>query len=218
MLVSNRGGADFTVKQVKLEGFTETVACTLTANGGPRRRARRWPQCGSGRSARRHTRQQCSGRPIRRARHRPGRRPRRAGAGRGRGAPADDPAVSVFRRNQVAGCSMTASIPPAARITEPYWHREGEAGRYTFDADAPFGLPQRPTPFLAQVTLALASGEEISAAFPIEYRYEGDIFSGEKRSELLVVPAFSVRVTPEVLIVPSSRTPAGVATRRFASP
>ena len=47
-----------------------------------------------------------------------------------------------------------AAIPADARVTEPYWHRAGEAGRYTFDDDAPFGLPFRPTPFYVQVTLA----------------------------------------------------------------
>ena len=30
----------------------------------------------------------------------------------------------------------------------------------------------------------------------MQYRYEGNIFSGEKRTELLVVPALSVRVSP----------------------
>ena len=40
---------------------------------------------------------------------------------------------------------------------------------------------------------------------PVQYRYEGNIFSGEKRSELLVVPAFSVRVSPEIAIVPVGR-------------
>ncbi len=40
------------------------------------------------------------------------------------------------------------------------------------------------------------------AALPVQYRYEGDIFSGEKRSALLVVPALSVRVSPGVAIVP----------------
>ena len=41
-------------------------------------------------------------------------------------------------------------IPANARTTEPYWTREGEAGRYVFDDDAPFGLPFRPTPFHAR--------------------------------------------------------------------
>ena len=88
-------------------------------------------------------------------------------------------------------------------MSEPYWHRKGEDGRYTFDADAPFGLPMRPSPFYVQVTLALPGGEEVIEGLPVQHRYEGDIFSGEKRSELLVVPAFSVRVTPQVAIVPA---------------
>ena len=95
-------------------------------------------------------------------------------------------------------------------MSEPYWHRQGEAGRYTFDADAPFGLPFRPTPFYAQVTFGfpgVAGGqavEEVIDGLPVQYRYEGDIFSGEKRSELLVVPALSVRVSPDVAIVPAA--------------
>ena len=116
--------------------------------------------------------------------------------------------------------SRRSTIPAAARVSEPYWHRKGEAGRYTFDADAPFGLPMRPTPFYVQVTLSLPGGEEVIQGLPVQHRYEGDIFSGEKRSELLVVPAFSVRVTPQVAIVPESsiRSTAGPAagTRRAA--
>ena len=91
-----------------------------------------------------------------------------------------------------------------ARTTEPYWHREGEAGRYTFDADAPFGLPYRPTPFYVQVTLTFAGGDEVINGLPVQYRYQGDMFSGEKRSDLLVVPALSVRVSPEIVILPAS--------------
>ena len=95
-------------------------------------------------------------------------------------------------------------IPASARPSEPYWHRKGEAGRYTFDADAPFGLPYRPTPFTMQITFAVAGGgEEIVDNLPVQYRYEGNIFSGEKRTELLVVPALSVRVSPEVAIIPT---------------
>ena len=123
--------------------------------------------------------------------------------GRGGGA-APGPPISVIGKNQVARCDPDATIPVNARVTEPYWHREGEAGRYTFDDDAPFGLPLRPTPFQVQLTLALAGGEELIETLPIEHRYQGDVFSGEKRSALLVVPAFSLRVSPEVAIVPSA--------------
>ena len=90
-----------------------------------------------------------------------------------------------------------------ARLANRTGIAQGEAGRYTFDDDAPFGLPYRPTPFYVQVTLSLGPNtSEVFAALPVQFRYEGDIFSGEKRSDLLVVPALSVRVSPEVAIVP----------------
>jgi hypothetical protein len=127
------------------------------------------------------------------------------GGGRGRGAnlPPALPMPSV-RKDQVAHCEPTLTIPANARIEEPYWHRKGEAGRYTFDADAPFGLPMRPTPYYVQVTLGMPGGEEVIDGLPVQHRYEGNIFSGEKRTELLVVPAFSVRVSPQVAIVPAA--------------
>ena len=125
------------------------------------------------------------------------------GGGRGgRGAAPAGPAISTFKKDQVGRCEPTLKIPATARTTEPYWHRDGDAGRYTFDADAPFGLPYRPTPFYVQATLGFAGGEEVIAGLPVQYRYEGNIFSGEKRSELLVVPALSVRVSPDVAIFP----------------
>ncbi len=126
--------------------------------------------------------------------------------GRGGAAAAPPPQViSTVRKDVVARCEAGLKIPADARVTEPYWHRQGEAGRYTFDADAPFGLPYRPTPFTMQVRLALEGGgaDEIVETLPVQYRYEGNIFSGEKRTELLVVPAFSVRVSPEVAIIPT---------------
>jgi len=126
-----------------------------------------------------------------------------AGRGRGAGAPPAQPMPSVGR-NQVAHCEPTLTIPASSRPTEPYWHREGQAGRYTFDGDAPFGLPMRPSPFYVQVMLGLPGGEEVIEGMPVQYRYEGNIFSGEKRTELLVVPALSVRVTPEVAIIPAA--------------
>jgi LmbE family N-acetylglucosaminyl deacetylase len=123
--------------------------------------------------------------------------------GRGGSAPPSQPMSSV-PKNQVAHCEPSLTIPASAKVTEPYWHRDGQAGRYTFDDDAPFGLPMRPTPFYVQVTLGLTGGEEVIAGMPVQYRYEGSIFSGEKRSDLLVVPALSVRVTPEVAIIPAA--------------
>src|SRR5262249_61058828 len=113
----------------------------------------------------------------------------------------------------IARCESTRKIPANARVTEPYWHRKGEAGRYTFDADAPFGLPYRPTPFKVRMTLVFPIGggsqwsqlsEDVIDELPVQHRYEGNIFSGEKRMDLLVAPALSVRVIPEIAIVPAA--------------
>jgi LmbE family N-acetylglucosaminyl deacetylase len=125
------------------------------------------------------------------------------GRGRGGAAAAPAAAMSTIKKDQAAHCEPSLTIPAKARFTEPYWHRKNYEGRYTFDADAPFGLPFRPTPFYVQVTLALPGGVEVIDGLPVQERYQGNIFSGEKRTELLVVPALSVRVSPEVAIVPA---------------
>ncbi|MPZ20535.1 MAG: hypothetical protein GEV06_21865 [Luteitalea sp.] len=98
-------------------------------------------------------------------------------------------------------CDVEARVPDEARETTQYWKQLPDAARYEFADDAPFGVPFRPTPFRAGVTLAVGD-EDIQVDVPIEHRYEGDNFSGEKRSELLVVPALSVRVTPSIALVP----------------
>ena len=139
------------------------------------------------------------------------------GRGRRRAAGAGRRQSPSLKKDQVGRCEPTLTVPVTARTTEPYWHREGEAGRYTFDADAPFGLPYRPTPFYVQVTLAFAGGDEVINGLPVQYRYQGDIFSGEKRSDLLVVPALSVRVSPEIVILPASSAPSAGARARHAA-
>ena len=142
--------------------------------------------------------------------------------GSGRGGQQAPPAqpLSTLKTNQVAQCAPSMTVPASSRSTEPYWHRAGDAGRYTFDADAPFGLPYRPTPFRTQVTLTIGSGADaidVVDAGPVQFRYEGNIFRGEKRSEVLVVPAASVRVSPEVAIIPASSTRAPRATTTAAT-
>ncbi len=70
----------------------------------------------------------------------------------------------------------------------------------------PFGAPFRPTPF--RVTFHLkAGGADLSENLPIKYRYVEDPFTGEKRMELNVVPAFSVRMTSPLAVIPESASP-----------
>ena len=115
----------------------------------------------------------------------------------------DIAAGGIFR------CESAVRIPANATFTTPYWHPLPDTARYEFDADAPFGAPFAPTPFRLRLQLVIDS-VEVTLDRPVLYRYQGNIFSGEKRMQLLVVPRFSVNVSPSIAIVPLARaaTPA----------
>lgn len=99
-------------------------------------------------------------------------------------------------------CSTTAiTIPADAKLTDVHWRRLPDAARYEFRKDAPFGAPFVPSPFRARITLDL-SGAEVVLDQPFEHRYEANLFSGEKRMELAVVPQLAVALEPEIAIVP----------------
>jgi LmbE family N-acetylglucosaminyl deacetylase len=100
-------------------------------------------------------------------------------------------------------------IPANARPTAAHFKYAKDAARFILDPDVPFGLPFRPTPFTATFNLAVA-GVEFPVTVPVQARSEGDLFSGEKRAELHVVPAFAVTASPETLIVPTRAAPANV--------
>jgi LmbE family N-acetylglucosaminyl deacetylase len=111
-------------------------------------------------------------------------------------------------------CNKTVTVPSDARLTAAHFRNESAfAGtatadkpvpaRYVFDADVPFGLPFRPTPFTATFTLAV-NNTPFTVTLPIQTRSEGNLFSGEKRAEVHVVPAFAVTTTPEIVVVSTS--------------
>ena len=101
-------------------------------------------------------------------------------------------------------CVATATVPANAPLTGPYWERPEDAGRATFAADAPFGLPFRPTPFKVRLEMGIG-GIAVNREVPVQFRYEGAGLVGEKRMELNVVPAFAVSVSPQIVVVPLRR-------------
>jgi LmbE family N-acetylglucosaminyl deacetylase len=104
-------------------------------------------------------------------------------------------------------CSVTAVVPTDARLTAAHFKYATDAARFVVDPDVPPGLPFRPTPFTATFQFNIA-GADVSATVPVQFRSEADIFSGEKRAEVHVVPKFAVSVSPEIAIVPTAATPA----------
>ena len=100
-------------------------------------------------------------------------------------------------------CDQRVRIPADARPTDIHWSHVAEADRYVLDPDVPFGLPFRPTPFRTVVEIELGGRARIAVERPVRYRYVDDVFTGEKRMDLQVVPRFAVSMTPAVAIIPA---------------
>lgn len=113
-------------------------------------------------------------------------------------------AAQTLNQGGAVRCDTQMKIPADAKSTKPYWKVLPNTGRYEFEPDAPFGLPFRPTPFRAHVTIA-ASGADLTLDLPVQYRYEGASLEGEKRMELTVVPRLALRVSPDIAIDPAGR-------------
>lgn len=117
------------------------------------------------------------------------------------------------KTNAVFTCNASAHIPDDVKPTTPYFHDdywkhpENQAIQI-LRPGVPFGVPFAPTPF--RVTFHLKAGDaEITRDLPVEFRYVKDPFVGDKRMELTVVPAFSVAVSPSLMVVPAPAAASG---------
>ena len=104
-------------------------------------------------------------------------------------------AAAVYR------CSSTLAIPADAALTNIHWAHEPGAARYAFDPNVPFGAPFRPTPFQVMLEVELG-GTRVHVQRPVEHRYGDNLFAGEKRTPLNVVPRLAVDLTPSVAVIP----------------
>ena len=104
-------------------------------------------------------------------------------------------AAAVYR------CSSTLAIPADAALTNIHWVHEPGAARYAFEPDVPFGAPFRATPFQVMLEVELG-GIRVHVQRPVEHRYGDNLFAGEKRTPLNVVPRLAVDLTPSVAVIP----------------
>jgi LmbE family N-acetylglucosaminyl deacetylase len=95
-------------------------------------------------------------------------------------------------------CKASVKIPANTHLSTPYWTPRKDAARYDFEPDVPFGVPFRTSPFHASFKLVIG-GQEVTVDRVVEYRYS-NLVAGEKRSELIVSPAFNVTVDPDIAI------------------
>ncbi|MCX6549506.1 MAG: PIG-L family deacetylase, partial [Acidobacteria bacterium] len=111
--------------------------------------------------------------------------------------------TGTIEKGGTYSCEAAVRIPADAKLTAPYWKSVPGFSRSEFEPDVPFGAPFRPSPFRATFRLRMG-GQDVTVGMPVTYRYQQDIFIGEKQMELNVVPAFSVKTTPELAMVPTA--------------
>jgi hypothetical protein len=121
-------------------------------------------------------------------------------------APGNCP-TGAAKKDEVYACNAPVHVPRDAKLTTPYFddrywkHPENQAIQI-FDPGVPFGVPFAPTPF--RVTFHVKAGDvEVARELPVEFRYVKDVYFGDKRMELNVVPAFSVRISPGLAVIPA---------------
>jgi hypothetical protein len=126
-------------------------------------------------------------------------------------------APGAVKPDAVYTCSAKAAVPANARPTTPYftddyWKNPSKPAINSFEPGVPFGVPFAATPF--RVTFHVrAGGADVTKELPVQYRYVRDIYNGDKRMELNVVPAFSVKVTPPLAVMPAPTAGASRAPR-----
>jgi LmbE family N-acetylglucosaminyl deacetylase len=117
-------------------------------------------------------------------------------------------APGAIKKDGVFTCTIDAHVPKDAKLTTPYFtdsywkHPEGQAINI-FEPGVPFGVPFAETPF--RVTFHVRAGEvEVIKEVPIQFRYVKDLYNGDKRMEVNVIPEFSVRAAPALTVIPKS--------------
>ncbi|HEV3141964.1 MAG TPA: NEW3 domain-containing protein, partial [Vicinamibacterales bacterium] len=117
-------------------------------------------------------------------------------------------APNDVKKDAVYTCSVEARVPKDATLTSPYftddyWSHPSNPAINRFEPGVPFGVPFAPTPFRATFRVKVGGGIAVTREVPIQYRYVKDIYNGDKRMELNVVPAFSVKTTPSLAVIPA---------------
>ena len=115
---------------------------------------------------------------------------------------------AAIKKDGLFACNVEARVPKDAKVTTPYfhdnyWKHPEEHAIQIFDKDVPFGVPFAPSPFCVKFHIK-AGSVEVTRQLPVQFRYIRDVFAGDKRMELNVVPALSVRMTPGLVVVPTT--------------
>ena len=122
------------------------------------------------------------------------------------GPPELSPRQRYFSESAQHEVFFRVTVAEDAPLTQPYWLTSPrETDVFPWPAGAPKGTPFGPP--IAQAVVSFKIGDaEIEVSQAIEYRY-ADSARGEIRRELNVVPALSLSLESNLLIVPRSTAP-----------
>ena len=110
---------------------------------------------------------------------------------------------------------FAVTIAPDARPSQPYWRRAQDRDRHELLVPADETRPWSPPALVARARCRIG-GVPATLRTPVAWRYDGPAVGGERRHELQVVPALSLRLSPDLAALPllSPREP--VEVRVFA--
>jgi LmbE family N-acetylglucosaminyl deacetylase len=110
---------------------------------------------------------------------------------------------------------FAVTVAQDARASQPYWRRAEDRDRNELLVAADETLPWSPPALVARARCRIA-GVEATLDTPVAWRYDGPFVGGERRHEVQVVPALSVRVSPEVTAVPLATPRRPIEVHAFA--
>jgi LmbE family N-acetylglucosaminyl deacetylase len=119
------------------------------------------------------------------------------------GTAPENPMARFFRETPTGSESFRVTVPASAQPTQPYWLRQPRQGLlFVWPDGAPWGRPFD-APVLRGVAELEIGGVPVSLRMPVQFR-QIDQVRGELRRDVNVVPALSVALDSDLLVVPSA--------------
>jgi LmbE family N-acetylglucosaminyl deacetylase len=123
------------------------------------------------------------------------------GGGQRGGAAAAPAQPGVVSPGQKYDQVYAIKVPANATFTQPYWLQEPRKGdRFVWPVGSAVNMPFDPALLLTHASVNY-DGASIVLNKSAEFR-SSDRMYGEERADIKVVPALSVRITPEVAVIP----------------
>ena len=117
--------------------------------------------------------------------------------------PRQNSAAYNSREVTTASFVFTVKVPASADVTQPYWLRSARTtDLFEWPKTNSQTLPFDPPLLIARITVNV-NGTDITIDQPVQYRF-ADPARGEIRREINVVPAVSVGVDRDLVVVPES--------------